>query len=121
MIYTADNALGAKVYDVDTKEEIGHVVAINPGAGWVQVAEQPVRATAHGHIDTRRIRFASIYPIKGRESRPVLFHCYGRKRTMAEVVAPVVAFMKGIECKADGSMSPSLHGDGTGQAIPAIA
>lgn len=106
MIYDASNAIGARVYDVDTKEEIGHVVAINPGAGWVQVTEQPVRATAHGHVSSRRIRFGSIYPIKGREHWPVLFHCYGRKG--------------GIEVKPDGRMSPAIHGDGSGEALPCI-
>ena len=96
MIYDATNcAQRCAVYDVDAKERIDQVVAINAKAGWAQVAEQPLRVTAHDHIATRRIRFASIYPIKGRENRPVLFHCYGRKRTMAEVVAPVVEFMQG--------------------------
>lgn len=79
MIYDATNARGAKVFDVDTKEEIGQVLAVNHSAGWVQVAEQPLRATAHGHVASRRIRFASIYSIQGRERWPVLFHCYGRK------------------------------------------
>lgn len=80
MIYDATNcAPRCAVYDVDAKERIDQVIAINAKAGWVQVAEQPLRVTAHDHIATRRIRFASIYPIKGRENRPVLFHCYGRK------------------------------------------
>ena len=79
MIYDASNSIGAQVYDVDTKEKIGQVLAVNDTAGWVQVVEQPVRANAHGHIASRRIRFASIYAIKGREHWPVLFHCYGRK------------------------------------------
>ena len=80
MIYDATNCQpGCSVYDVDTKQRIDRVVAVNANAGWVQVAEQPLRVTTHEHIATRRIRFASIYPIKGREHRPVLFHCYGRK------------------------------------------
>ena len=92
MIYDATNcAPQCAVYDVDTKERIDQVVAINAKAGWVQVAEQPLRVTAHDHIATRRIRFASIYPIKGRENRPVLFHCYCRKQSMSELVAPLVA------------------------------
>ena len=99
MIYDATNCQpGCSVYDVDTKQRIDQVVAINANAGWVQVAEHPLRATAHEHIATRRIRFASIYPIKGREHRPVLFHCYGRRRSMTEVVAPVVAMMQGRTC-----------------------
>lgn len=81
MIYDATNCSPrCAVYDVDTKERIDQVVAINAKAGWVQVAEQPLRVTAHHHIATRRIRFASIYPIKGGENWPVLFHCYGRKQ-----------------------------------------
>ena len=75
MIYDATNcAPRCAVYDVDTKERI------NATAGWIQVTDQPLRVTAHYHIATRRIRFASIYPIKGRENWPVLFHCYGRKQ-----------------------------------------
>ena len=78
MLYTADNcAPRCAVYDVDIKERIDRVVAINAKAGWVQVAEQPLRVTATDCIATRRIRFDSIYPIKGREHWPVLFHCYG--------------------------------------------
>ena len=105
MIYDATNcAPRCAVYDVDAKERIDQVVAINAKAGWVQVAEQPLRVTPRQHIATRRIRFASIYPIKGREHLPALFHCYGRKREMAEVVAPVVAFMTGK------SLNPSPQG-----------
>ena len=87
MIYDANNFMPrCTVYDVDAKERIDRVVAVNAKAGWVQVAEQPLRVTEHDHIATRRVRFASIYPIKGGEHWPVLFHCYGRKRTMADVV-----------------------------------
>jgi hypothetical protein len=96
MIYDANNCMPrCTVYDVDAKERIDRVVAVNAKAGWVQVAEQPLRVTEHDHIATRLVRFASIYPIKGGEHWPVLFHCYGRKRTMADVVAPVVAMMQG--------------------------
>ena len=99
MIYDATNCQpGCSVYDADTKQRIDRVVAINANAGWVQVAEQPLRVTAHGHIATRRIRFASIYPIFGWRTAPTLFHCYGRKQSMAEVVAPVVAMMQGGTC-----------------------
>jgi hypothetical protein len=87
MIYDATNAGGAKVFDVDTKEEIGQVLAVNPSAGFVQVAEQPLRATKHGQIASRLIRFASIYAIKDHEHRPVLFHCYGRKTDPSPLMA----------------------------------
>ncbi len=84
MIYDATNCSPrCAVYDVDTQERIDQVVAINAKAGWVQVAEQPLRVTAHDHIATRRIRFASIYPINGREHWPVLFHCYGRQQSIS--------------------------------------
>ena len=80
MIYDATNCQpGCSVYDVDTKEEIRHVMAINDTAGWLKVVDMPARATKHRHVASRRIRFASIYPIKGLEHWPVLFHCYGRK------------------------------------------
>mgnify|MGYP006178071443 CR=1 FL=1 len=49
MIYDATNcAPRCAVYDVDTKERIDQVVAINAKAGWVQVAEQPLRGPGSG-------------------------------------------------------------------------
>lgn len=78
MIYDYSNAPGATVHDMDASTEIGHVLATNPQAGWVLVAELPLRASIHGHIASRRIRFRSIHAIQGDEWAPCLFHCYGR-------------------------------------------
>ena len=81
MLYTPDDVMPrTRVYDVDTKERIDKVVAINATAGWIQVADQPLRVTDHYHIATRRIRFGAIHPIQGLEPLPCLFHCYGRKQ-----------------------------------------
>lgn len=71
--------IAPKVYDVMAGKEIGYVLEVNTRAGWVKVLEMPFWATKHGRLATRRIRFASIYAIKGGEDRPVLFHCYWRK------------------------------------------
>ena len=121
MIYNGTNAAGALVMDVDAKQRIDRVLMVNTKTGAVVVGTNPYRPNHKGSIERETIYFDSVYPIFGGRAAPVLFHCYGRKRSMTEVVAAVVAFMQGIECKADGSMSPSLHGDGTGQALPAIA
>jgi hypothetical protein len=51
---------------------------VNTKAGWFLVADRPLRATKHGQIASRRIRFWSIYPVRGAEPLPCLFHCYGR-------------------------------------------
>lgn len=107
MIYDHSNVMHkTRVYDVDTKEVLGHVIEINTRAGWVKVAEDPIRVNPHQHLASKRIHFDSIHAIKGAEPLPCLFHCYGRKGA--------------IECKPDGRMSPAIHGDGTGQALPAL-
>ncbi len=95
MIYNSTNALGALVMDVDTKERIDRVLMVNTKTGAVVVAKSPVRLDHKDKIDRETIYFNSIYPIFGGRTIPVLFHCYGSRRTMAEVVAPVVAFMTG--------------------------
>lgn len=80
MLYTPDNVMpGTRVYDMDNNAEIGKVLEVNTQAGWIKVVEGPARANRHGHLATRRIRFDRIYPIKGLEVFPCMFHCYGRK------------------------------------------
>ena len=78
MIYDHTNAAGAPVHDMDANSELRYVMAINPQAGWVLVAEHPLRPNAYGHFAVRRIRFRAIHPIHGEELAPCLFHCYGR-------------------------------------------
>lgn len=80
MIHSADNVMPrTRVYDVDTGAEIKEVLEVNVKQGWLRVVDQPLRATEHKHIASRRIRFDSIYAIKGLEPHPCLFHCYGRQ------------------------------------------
>lgn len=67
-----------EVHDVDTKERIERVLSVNTKAGWILVAEHPVRPNAHGHVQSRRIRYRAIHPIYGGEPMPCLFHCYGK-------------------------------------------
>lgn len=78
MLYTHMNTRRAKVVDMDSLSEIRQVLEINTKAGWVKVAQQPFTLDPQGRIASERIRFRSIYPIRGRELLPVLFHCYGR-------------------------------------------
>jgi hypothetical protein len=77
MIYDTDNARGAAVYDVESKEQLRHVLWIDTELGEVVRAEQPVRVVGD-EIATFTEKFATIYPIRGGGRRPVLFHCYGR-------------------------------------------
>lgn len=79
MLYTAENARGASVYNVDTLEKLDNVVEVNTRAGWVKVLRQPALVDPRGKgLVCDRIRFQSIYMIRGQESLPCLFHCYGR-------------------------------------------
>lgn len=75
MIYEHTNAAGALAHDMDAGVPIRRVMVINPHAGWVLVADLPVRATAHGHVASRSIRFRAICLIQGDE---MAFHCFGR-------------------------------------------
>jgi len=78
MLYNHANALGALVYDVDSRQRIDWVLEINTRAGWIKVCDNPPKLDAQGRIAGERIRFRSIYAIQGAEPRPCLFHCYGR-------------------------------------------
>ena len=91
MIFNGKNAAGALVFDVDAKQRIDRVLMVNTKTGAVVVGKTPARINHKGTIDRETIYFESIHPICGAEARPVLFHCYGRKRTMSELVAPLVA------------------------------
>lgn len=42
-IFDTSNALGTKVYDMDTKQEIVQVFSVEPDAGKVIVADPPCR------------------------------------------------------------------------------
>ena len=79
MLYTYENARGATVYDVDAMEEIGKVLEVSTSQGWVKVHRHPLETDCRGGFISDKIRFRSIYAIRGQESQPCLFHCYGRK------------------------------------------
>lgn len=95
MIYNGTNAPVSLVMDVDAKQRIDSVLMLNTKTGAVVVCKTPTRLNRKGKIDRETIYFDSVYPIFGGRTSPVLFHCYGRRRTMADVVAPLVAFMTG--------------------------
>lgn len=77
-VFDGGNAKGARVYDVDTKQQITHVLWVDADAGEVACAHDPVRLVGD-EIDTYKVRFRSIYPIWGGSPTAVLFHCYGRQ------------------------------------------
>ena len=95
MIFNGTNAAGSLVMDVDANRRIDRVLMVNTNTGAVVVGTDPYRLNHKGKIDRETIYFDSIYPIFGGSTMPVLFHCYGRRISMTEVVAPVVAFMTG--------------------------
>lgn len=79
-IFTANNATGAAVYDVDTKRKLAHVMSVNIDTGEVECAEFPYRLSGHEtKVETFALRFDSIHPIYGGRLMPQLFHCYGLK------------------------------------------
>lgn len=80
MLFTHQNARGARVYDVATKEEMRQVMSIDTEAGEVKCASQPISLNGAGdEVETYTVKFDTIHPIRGMEPMPVLFHCYGRR------------------------------------------
>lgn len=79
MLYTAENARGATVYDVDSMQEIRKVLEVSTSQGWVKVHRHPLEMDSRGRFISDKIRFRSIYAIQGKERVPCLFHCYGRE------------------------------------------
>ncbi|MGW8422458.1 hypothetical protein [Comamonas sp. HJ-2] len=78
MLYTPENARGASVFDVDAKEEIRKVLEVSTSQGWVKVHRHTLDTDSRGRFLSDKIRFRSIYAIRGDEAAPCLFHCYGR-------------------------------------------
>jgi hypothetical protein len=79
-IFTARNAAGSQVYDVDLNERINHVISINTDKGWVECSYNPIRLHPYrdDRVDTFKMAFRTIYAIYGGGNTPCLFHCYGR-------------------------------------------
>lgn len=80
MLYDQDNARGASVYDVERREALSKVFAVNTDTGTVSMYSEPLRINAQGEeVETFEAHFETIYPIFGGHATPVLFHCYGRQ------------------------------------------
>ncbi len=82
MIYTSRNCQpGTSVRDVEGRETLSRVVSVDTVAGVVTCAHDPIRVTPGPiqEIETFTVRFRSIYPIRGCDLWPRLFHCYGRE------------------------------------------
>lgn len=78
MRFGPDNVMPrARVYDVESLQEIKPVMSIDTERGVVVVAEQPYRIEGDD-IATQELRFDAIHAIQGLEPLPCLFHCYGR-------------------------------------------
>lgn len=80
MLYTAHNALGARVYEIEGAKEMRQVLSVDTDKAEVRCAADPVRLRPGSEeLETITVKFAAIHPIKGGEPQPVLFHCYGRQ------------------------------------------
>lgn len=75
MTYNATNTVKARVYDVDTQEEIVHVMEVNTQDNTLKIFDG---ITLDNQLMTVTMKFRSIYPIYGELAFPQLFHCYGR-------------------------------------------
>lgn len=76
--FTAENAAGATVHDIDTKEKLPAVISVDIDSAEVKMAYQPLRLVGD-ELETFTRRYAAIHPIYGGKRAPQLFHCYGRK------------------------------------------
>ncbi|MES2634036.1 MAG: hypothetical protein V4669_13765 [Pseudomonadota bacterium] len=76
--FTARNAAGASVHDVEALRTLDQVLSVDIDAGCVVRAETPLRCV-DDEIATYTEHYRSIYPIYGGQTTPQLFHCYGRQ------------------------------------------
>jgi hypothetical protein len=81
MIYDPSNVMKpAHAYDVQSQEQLGHVMSIDTETGEVVCADLPIRVNEQRDgVATHTLRFRTIYPIFGGYPLPCLFHCYGRQ------------------------------------------
>lgn len=82
MIYTADNARGANVHDMDSGRKINYVVSIDIDRACVVVYPQPYRIAENGDtFVTEAIYFARIEVCRqeGDNAHLLRFDCYGRQ------------------------------------------
>jgi hypothetical protein len=88
------------IIDMDSGTKLQHVVNVNPDTGEVVCAHWPLRMKLGNgfgdpEMDTYTIKFRSIYPIYAGRFQPYLVHCYGRKLSCTEMVAPLVKLLTG--------------------------
>lgn len=79
--YTAHNARGALVFDVEAMTQLERVLRIDIASGEVVCAHQPTRVDHRGELQTVGLHFRAIHPIFAGQLQPCLFHCYGRIET----------------------------------------
>lgn len=78
MLYTAKNAAGATVYEVESMGKLDRVLSVDTETSEVVRCHDPIRVQGD-EIVTYTERFDAIHPIHGVARQPVLFHCYGRQ------------------------------------------
>lgn len=76
MIFNVHNTDRARVYDVDTKQEITQVVSVDTDAMEILCVDLPLRVFGDG-IAMIATRYRAIHPIYAGRPWPCLFHCYG--------------------------------------------
>ena len=80
MIYTANNCLGASVYDLDTRKRIDFAMSVDTVNMEVVCAVNPVVLNKSGtEVEKYCLKFKSVYPIFGGHNRPVMFHCHSQE------------------------------------------
>lgn len=80
-VYTAHNARGALIFDVEATTQLERVLRIDTASGEVVCAYQPARIDHRSELQTVTLRFRAIHPIFAGGLQPCLFHCYGRIET----------------------------------------
>lgn len=80
MIYSTHNVqLPARVYDVDTMQEVRYAVEVDTATGVVRCFTEPLQVDHKGEAVCHTIRYRAIHPVFGGYRLPCLFHCYGRQ------------------------------------------
>ena len=76
-VFTALNTSRARVYDIDTKQELKYVASVDTVAMELVCYEFPLRCEGE-RMASFTIKYRAIHPIYGGGFLPCLFHCYGR-------------------------------------------
>lgn len=77
MIYSALNCQSARVYHVDTKEEIKGVLEVDLLESTLLKYVMPHKVI-DGKLLLELLRYRKIHAIYAGDPTPQLFHCYGR-------------------------------------------